>query len=148
MDLIPSQLNFLLLLLFFNYLSCFMSCCKHKVAVLPTLTLMPFYMLFSVQYSTWCNVSCLVHDCRLKQCWELIACHAQCLCFFCAVYRLTFEMSYAEMKQGSGEWKTVLGGIFFFLGFTGLVVLWQRLCGGYNTCSSITSFIYIWDIRH
>ncbi|TSL10149.1 5'-AMP-activated protein kinase subunit gamma-2 [Bagarius yarrelli] len=44
-----------------------------------------------------------------------------------ALYRLTYELSYAEMKQSSGEWKTVLGGIFFFLGFTGLVVLWQRM---------------------
>ncbi|XP_066532445.1 cytochrome c oxidase subunit 4I1-like [Hoplias malabaricus] len=44
-----------------------------------------------------------------------------------ALYRLTFEKSYAEMREGSDEWKTVLGGILFFFGFTGLLVWWQRL---------------------
>ncbi|KAL7840580.1 hypothetical protein AOLI_G00259030 [Acnodon oligacanthus] len=44
-----------------------------------------------------------------------------------ALYRLSFEMSYAEMKKGSDEWKTVLAGFFFFLGFTGLLVWWQRI---------------------
>ncbi|XP_059390990.1 cytochrome c oxidase subunit 4 isoform 1, mitochondrial-like [Carassius carassius] len=44
-----------------------------------------------------------------------------------ALYRLTHELSYAEMRQGSKEWMTVLGGIFIFLGFTGLVVWWQRI---------------------
>ncbi|XP_036414033.1 cytochrome c oxidase subunit 4 isoform 1, mitochondrial [Colossoma macropomum] len=44
-----------------------------------------------------------------------------------ALYRLSFELSYAEMKKGSDEWKTVLAGIFFFLGFTGVLVWWQRI---------------------
>ncbi|XP_062377419.1 cytochrome c oxidase subunit 4 isoform 1, mitochondrial [Sardina pilchardus] len=43
-----------------------------------------------------------------------------------ALYRMTFELTYPEMRQGSGEWKTVLAGIFFFLGFSGLLVWWQR----------------------
>ncbi|XP_030624129.1 cytochrome c oxidase subunit 4I1-like [Chanos chanos] len=43
-----------------------------------------------------------------------------------ALYRLSHELSYAEMKKGSDEWKTVIGGVFFFLGFTGLLVWWQR----------------------
>uniref|UniRef100_A0A672S286 Cytochrome c oxidase subunit 4 n=1 Tax=Sinocyclocheilus grahami TaxID=75366 RepID=A0A672S286_SINGR len=44
-----------------------------------------------------------------------------------ALYRLTHELSYAEMRQGSKEWMTVLGGIFIFLGFTGLLVWWQHV---------------------
>ncbi|XP_074499344.1 cytochrome c oxidase subunit 4 isoform 2, mitochondrial isoform X1 [Sebastes fasciatus] len=44
-----------------------------------------------------------------------------------ALYRLAFNQTYAEMKKPSAEWKTVFGGIFIFLGFTGLVVWWQRL---------------------
>ncbi|XP_018593119.1 cytochrome c oxidase subunit 4 isoform 2, mitochondrial [Scleropages formosus] len=43
-----------------------------------------------------------------------------------ALYRLMFRKTYAEMNTSSNEWKTVLGGIFFFVGFTGLVVFWQR----------------------
>ncbi|XP_029973743.1 cytochrome c oxidase subunit 4 isoform 2, mitochondrial isoform X2 [Salarias fasciatus] len=44
-----------------------------------------------------------------------------------ALYRLMFHQTYPEMKQRSDEWKTVMGGIFIFLGFTGLVVWWQRV---------------------
>nr|P80971.2 RecName: Full=Cytochrome c oxidase subunit 4 isoform 2, mitochondrial; AltName: Full=Cytochrome c oxidase subunit IV isoform 2; Short=COX IV-2; Flags: Precursor [Thunnus obesus]AAF79934.1 cytochrome c oxidase subunit IV isoform 2 precursor [Thunnus obesus] len=44
-----------------------------------------------------------------------------------ALYRLMFCQTYSEMKQPSSEWKTVFGGIFIFLGFTGLVVWWQAL---------------------
>ncbi|XP_042348226.1 cytochrome c oxidase subunit 4 isoform 2, mitochondrial [Plectropomus leopardus] len=44
-----------------------------------------------------------------------------------ALYRLAFRQTYSEMKQPSAEWKTVMGGIFLFLGFTGLVVWWQRV---------------------
>ncbi|XP_061592863.1 cytochrome c oxidase subunit 4 isoform 2, mitochondrial [Cololabis saira] len=44
-----------------------------------------------------------------------------------ALYRLSFHQTYAEMKQKRHEWKTVMGGIFFFIGFTGLVVWWQRV---------------------
>uniref|UniRef100_A0A3B4Z3V4 Cytochrome c oxidase subunit 4 isoform 1, mitochondrial n=1 Tax=Stegastes partitus TaxID=144197 RepID=A0A3B4Z3V4_9TELE len=46
-----------------------------------------------------------------------------------AVYRMMFQQTYAEMKQPSDEWKTVIGGIFLFMGFTGLVVWWQRVYG-------------------
>lgn len=44
-----------------------------------------------------------------------------------ALYRMMFRQTYPEMKQTTAEWKTVLGGIFIFLGFTGLVVWWQRV---------------------
>nr|XP_046252173.1 cytochrome c oxidase subunit 4 isoform 2, mitochondrial isoform X2 [Scatophagus argus] len=43
-----------------------------------------------------------------------------------ALYRLMFCKTFPEMNKPSAEWKTVLGGIFFFLGFTGLVVWWQK----------------------
>lgn len=45
------------------------------------------------------------------------------------VYRLMFHQTYPEMKQRTEEWKTVIGGIFIFLGFTGLIIWWQRVYG-------------------
>ncbi|XP_029468846.1 cytochrome c oxidase subunit 4 isoform 1, mitochondrial isoform X2 [Rhinatrema bivittatum] len=44
-----------------------------------------------------------------------------------ALYRIKFDKSFAEMNRPSHEWKTVLGGIFLFFGFTGLIVWWQRV---------------------
>ncbi|XP_029549640.1 cytochrome c oxidase subunit 4I1-like [Salmo trutta] len=44
-----------------------------------------------------------------------------------ALYRLTHELTYPEMRRGSSEWKTVLGGVFIFLGFSGMLVWWQRI---------------------
>ncbi|XP_067856840.1 cytochrome c oxidase subunit 4 isoform 2, mitochondrial [Heptranchias perlo] len=44
-----------------------------------------------------------------------------------ALYRVTFNQSYAEMCKPTNEWKTVLGGIFIFIGFTGLIVWWQSI---------------------
>ncbi|XP_056155417.1 cytochrome c oxidase subunit 4 isoform 1, mitochondrial [Lampris incognitus] len=43
-----------------------------------------------------------------------------------ALYRLAHQYSYAEMRQGSSEWKTVLGGVFFLLGLSGVLVWWYR----------------------
>ncbi|XP_056129711.1 cytochrome c oxidase subunit 4 isoform 2, mitochondrial isoform X2 [Lampris incognitus] len=42
-----------------------------------------------------------------------------------ALYRLMFCRTYPEMKQTTQEWKTVIGGVLIFLGFTGLIVIWQ-----------------------
>ncbi|XP_030388982.1 cytochrome c oxidase subunit 4 isoform 1, mitochondrial [Gopherus flavomarginatus] len=44
-----------------------------------------------------------------------------------ALYRLKFNQTFAEMNRPSSEWKTVLGGVFIFFGFTGLIVWWQRV---------------------
>lgn len=45
------------------------------------------------------------------------------------VYRLQFHETFAEMNRHSNEWKTVLGGVFFFCGFTALLIWWQRVYG-------------------
>ncbi|XP_043921129.1 cytochrome c oxidase subunit 4 isoform 1, mitochondrial-like [Protopterus annectens] len=44
-----------------------------------------------------------------------------------ALYRIRFCQSYKEMNKGSEEWKTVLGGILFLLGGSGLLFWWYRV---------------------
>ncbi|XP_059978728.1 uncharacterized protein LOC132504952 isoform X4 [Lagenorhynchus albirostris] len=43
------------------------------------------------------------------------------------VYRLQFHETFTEMNRRSNEWKTVMGCVFFFFGFTGLLIWWQRV---------------------
>ncbi|XP_055992977.1 cytochrome c oxidase subunit 4 isoform 1, mitochondrial [Sorex fumeus] len=42
------------------------------------------------------------------------------------LYRLKFNETFAEMNQGSNEWKTVVGGALFFIGITALVLIWEK----------------------
>lgn len=57
------------------------------------------------------------------------------------MYRISFKQSFAEMNQKSSEWKTVIGGVFFLIGFSGLVVLWQRKFGRSSIQYSGETFI-------
>lgn len=43
------------------------------------------------------------------------------------MYRIKFNETYAEMNKGTNEWKTVLGGVLFFLGLTGVILIWQKI---------------------
>uniref|UniRef100_A0A8C3N288 Cytochrome c oxidase subunit 4 n=1 Tax=Geospiza parvula TaxID=87175 RepID=A0A8C3N288_GEOPR len=41
------------------------------------------------------------------------------------LYRIKFNET-SEMKKGTNEWKTILGGVLFFLGLTGIILIWQK----------------------
>ncbi|XP_066876389.1 cytochrome c oxidase subunit 4 isoform 1, mitochondrial isoform X3 [Kogia breviceps] len=43
------------------------------------------------------------------------------------LYRLKFKESFAEMNRSTNEWKTVVGGAMFFIGFTALLLIWEKL---------------------
>lgn len=54
-------------------------------------------------------------------------------CALSAVYRMKFNESFAEMNRSTNEWKTVVGAAMFFLGFTALILIWEKYygeCGG------------------
>ncbi|XP_040185901.1 cytochrome c oxidase subunit 4 isoform 1, mitochondrial isoform X2 [Rana temporaria] len=44
-----------------------------------------------------------------------------------SLYRIQFNKTYAEINKPSNEWKSVIGGVFFFFGITALIVWWQRV---------------------
>ncbi|XP_060239051.1 cytochrome c oxidase subunit 4 isoform 2, mitochondrial [Meriones unguiculatus] len=44
-----------------------------------------------------------------------------------ALYRLQFHETFAEMNHRSNQWKTVMGCVFFSIGFTALVIWWERV---------------------
>lgn len=59
------------------------------------------------------------------------------------MYRIQFNESFAEMNRSTNEWKTVVGLAMFFIGFTALVLIWEKHYGkwrgrrcGQDSCSS------------
>ncbi|KAK1330380.1 hypothetical protein QTO34_010569 [Cnephaeus nilssonii] len=42
------------------------------------------------------------------------------------LYRIKFNESFAEMNRSTNEWKTVVGAAMFFIGFTALILIWEK----------------------
>uniref|UniRef100_A0A8C0SJR3 Cytochrome c oxidase subunit 4 n=1 Tax=Canis lupus familiaris TaxID=9615 RepID=A0A8C0SJR3_CANLF len=42
------------------------------------------------------------------------------------LYRIKFNESFAEMNRSTNEWKTVVGTALFFIGFTALILIWEK----------------------
>lgn len=49
--------------------------------------------------------------------------------FASPVYRLKFNESFAEMNRSTNEWKTIVGTALFFIGFTALLLIWEKHYG-------------------
>nr|KAF6318364.1 cytochrome c oxidase subunit 4I1 [Pipistrellus kuhlii] len=45
------------------------------------------------------------------------------------LYRIKFNESFAEMNRSTNEWKTVVGAAMFFIGFTALILMWEKRFG-------------------
>lgn len=54
------------------------------------------------------------------------------------VYRIQFNESFAEMNRSTNEWKTVVGAAMFFIGFTALVLIWEKHYGEYSARAAPT----------
>ena len=50
-------------------------------------------------------------------------------CALFPVYRIKFNESFAEMNRSTNEWKTVVGTALFFIGFTALILIWEKHYG-------------------
>lgn len=73
------------------------------------------------------------------------------LCVSHSVYRIQFNESFAEMNRGTNEWKTVVGLAMFFIGFTALVLIWEKNFGKWRgwgeaqeSCSSWCCWGLMW----
>ncbi|XP_069925990.1 cytochrome c oxidase subunit 4 isoform 1, mitochondrial-like [Oryctolagus cuniculus] len=42
------------------------------------------------------------------------------------LYHIQFNESFTEMNWGTNEWKTVVGTALFFIGFTALILIWEK----------------------
>lgn len=42
---------------------------------------------------------------------------------------MKFNESFAEMNRSTNEWKTVVGAAMFFIGFTALLLIWEKHYG-------------------
>uniref|UniRef100_A0A673VCB2 Cytochrome c oxidase subunit 4 n=1 Tax=Suricata suricatta TaxID=37032 RepID=A0A673VCB2_SURSU len=42
------------------------------------------------------------------------------------LYRIKFNESFAEMNRSTNQWKTVVGTALFFIGFTALIIIWEK----------------------
>lgn len=51
------------------------------------------------------------------------------LFFLLPVYRIKFNESFAEMNRSTNEWKTIVGTAMFFIGFTALILIWEKHYG-------------------
>lgn len=51
------------------------------------------------------------------------------LFFLLPVYRIKFNESFAEMNRSTNEWKTIVGTAMFFIGFTALILIWEKRYG-------------------
>ena len=59
------------------------------------------------------------------------------------LYRLKFKESFAEMNRSTNEWKTVVGAAMFFIGFTALLLIWEKHYGEWGGAITQTG-IAIW----